>query len=471
MDIPTLYLTASLMLISLPIALWSVVGPKQRRQPVVMFWCAGGVVFGLGVGLIGFRSLVPGPVTISLAFGLVDFGLLLRWQAMRGLLNRPPVSWLSLIGLASACLLLIEWARSTGVIAWPLIAYPIQLAIAGVLIRECTRIIREQRGHAARWLMFSYMLPSISVAIQMLIFLTSLEIPIATYPAQTTPITGVTMVFMAVVSNFALLGILSERRAREEAAEIKRVERQEVLREFSARLSRADRMRSLGALAGALTHELAQPLTVILSNAELAKSSLSRGGVSVEQQAELMDSILRNAKRGNAIVQSIRQRLQPVDPHLDRVDLISITAEVIELMVPLLEAHQVELVQRMQDTPLTVSGDSTELSQVVVILLTNAVEASAASAVRRIEITVQAKGERASLLVRDQGHGLSDEALTSAGDALFTTKPGGLGLGLEIAMTIVRQHYGTLMLANAPGGGAIAVVDLPQAVPANPFGA
>ena len=52
-------------------------------------------------------------------------------------------------------------------------------------------------------------------------------------------------------------------------------------------------------------------------------------------------------------------------------------------------------------------------------------------------------------------------------DALFTTKPGGLGLGLEIATRIVRQHHGTLILANAPGGGAVVVVDLPHTLPAN----
>jgi signal transduction histidine kinase len=64
-----------------------------------------------------------------------------------------------------------------------------------------------------------------------------------------------------------------------------------------------------------------------------------------------------------------------------------------------------------------------------------------------------------------------EEALMSASEALFSTKPGGLGLGLEIATTIVRQHHGALMLANAPGGGAMAVVDLPQACPAKPSGA
>ncbi|MEI6760915.1 MAG: ATP-binding protein [Betaproteobacteria bacterium] len=458
----------------MPLALWGVVGSKQRRRHHVLFWCAGGVVFGLGVGLIGLRSTLPAPMTISLAFALVDCGLLLRWQSLRTILNRPRVSWFTLIGLALACFLALEWSRSTGVIAWPLVAYPIQLVLACLMMWDCARIAREQNSMAAGWMLASYLLPSASIAIQLVIFLTSREMPIAVYPAQTTPVTGVTMVFLAVISNFAFLGILLERRARQQAEEIKRAEREAVLREFSDRLSRQDRLRSLGALAGALAHELTQPLTAILSNAELAEASLQRGGQNAEEQAEqqteLVQGILRSAIRGTAIVQRIRQRLQLVEPVLGRVDLFWISADVIDLMAPLIEAHQVVLVRPMPDTPLLVSGDSIELSQVLVIVLTNAIEASEASASRPIEITLQVNAGRAQWSVRDYGHGFSSEALTSASEALFTTKPGGLGLGLEIATTIVRQHHGALTLANAPGGGAIVVIDLPLALPSNPSG-
>ena len=220
-------------------------------------------------------------------------------------------------------------------------------------------------------------------------------------------------------------------------------------------------------MTGALAHELTQPLTAILSNAELAEANLKKGGFNAEQQAELVQGILRSTRRGKAIVQRIQQRLQPADPVLGRVDLVWISADVIDLMAPLIQAHRVELVQRLPDEPLVVSGDSIELSQVLVIVLTNAIEACAASVSRRIEVTLQANGGRASWSVRDQGHGFSSEALMSATDALFTTKPGGLGLGLEIAMRIVRQHHGTLILANAPGGGAVVVVDLPHTLPAN----
>jgi signal transduction histidine kinase len=315
--------------------------------------------------------------------------------------------------------------------------------------------------------MVSYLVPGVILAIQLAIFLRGLDLPPTPYPAQLAPAIGVATVLLAVMSNFAFLGILLERKASQEARDIKRIEREAMLREFSARLSRLDRLRSLGALTGALAHELTQPLTVILSNAELAEANLKKGEFNAEQQSELVQGILRSTRRGKAIVQRIQQRLQPADPVLGKVDLVWISADVIDLMAPLMQAHRVELVKRMPDQPLLVSGDSIELSQVLVIVLTNAIEACAASVSRRIEVTLQANGGRASWSVRDQGHGFSTEALMSATDALFTTKPGGLGLGLEIATRIVRQHQGTLILANAPGGGAVVVVDLPQTLPAN----
>jgi signal transduction histidine kinase len=422
----------------------------------------GGLVLGLGTCLVGLRNIAPGFVTISMGNTLVLLGLLIRWQSLRGMVNEPPVSWLTLFGLASAGVLAIEWARSTGVIPWPLIAYPILLAMAGIALRYSVLIARTQHSPAAWWLAVSYLLPAVTVAIQLAIFLSRWELPAGAYPAQLAPVIGVTMVFLAVISNFAFLGIMLERKARQQAEEIKQAEREKLLR-------------SLGALTGALAHELTQPLTAILSNAELAEASLKKGGQNAEeqaeQQAELVQGIVRNARRGKAIVQRIRQRLQPVDPVLGRVDLFWLSSDVIDLMTPLMQAHQVVLVRRMPDTPLFVSGDAIELSQVLVIVLTNAVEACSASASRRIEIALQADEGRASWSVRDQGPGFSSEALTSAKEALFTTKPGNLGLGLEIATTIVRQHHGTLTLANAPGGGAIVVIDLPLALPADPHGA
>ncbi len=471
MDTPTLFLVTSIMLIILPIALWGAVGPKKRLRAHFQYWCWGGVVLGLGTGLVGLRNVAPAPVTISLANTLVCYGLLIRWQSLREILNQPRISWLTLLGLASASFLAVEWARSTDVIAWPLIAYPILLVMDVIAIWSSARIARTHRSVAARWMILGYLFPGVVVLIQLGIFLTDQALPSAPYPALLAPVIGLTMVFLAVISNFAFLGILMERSANLEAKNIKRAEREAVLREFAARLSRLDRLRSLGALTGALAHELTQPLTAILSNAELAEASLKKGGFSTEQHAELVQGILGSARRGRAIVQRIRQRLQPVDPVLGQVELTWITADVIDLMAPVIQAHQVELVQRMPDTRLFVSGDSIELSQVLVIVLTNAIEACQTAASRRIEITLQANGGRASWSVRDQGRGFSNDVLTSGSEALFTTKPGGLGLGLDIVTTIVRQHHGALTLANASEGGAIVVIDLPQALPANPSGA
>ena len=93
MDTSTLFLLAGVMLISLPIALWGALGPRKRRLAHVRYWCGGGVVLGLGTGLVGLRNVAPGPVAISLAIALVCCGLLIRWQALRDILNQPRISW------------------------------------------------------------------------------------------------------------------------------------------------------------------------------------------------------------------------------------------------------------------------------------------------------------------------------------------------------------------------------------------
>jgi len=467
MDTQTLFLLTSMTLVFLPMALWFTVGPNPRQRLYVRLWCGSGLLSALGTCLIGLRTIAPGSVTISLGNTLVIIGLLVGWQSLRIMASLTPVSRLTLFGLASAIFLATEAARSTGFIPWPFIVYPTMLVLAGVAIWSSALIARTQNSVAGWWLMVSYLVPGVILAIQLAIFLRGLDLPPTPYPAQLAPAIGVATVLLAVMSNFAFLGILFERKATQQARDIKLVEREAMLREFSARLSRLDRLRSLGALTGALAHELTQPLTVILSNAELAEANLKKGEFNAEQQSELVQGILRSTRRGKAIVQRIQQRLQPADPVLGKVDLVWISADVIDLMAPLMQAHRVELVQRLPDKPLVVSGDSIELSQVLVIVLTNAIEACAASVSRRIEVTLQANAGRASWSVRDQGHGFSTEALMSATDALFTTKPGGLGLGLEIATRIVRQHHGTLILANAPGGGAVVVVDLPHTLPAN----
>jgi two-component system C4-dicarboxylate transport sensor histidine kinase DctB len=108
-----------------------------------------------------------------------------------------------------------------------------------------------------------------------------------------------------------------------------------------------------------------------------------------------------------------------------------------------------------------VAGDPTQLSQVILNLFRNAIEAMSSVSQRELHVTLVRQEGRAVLKIRDTGPGLSPQALVRAGTPFFTTKAGGLGLGLSISRTIVKQFDGTFSIKNADEGGTVVELAWP----------
>jgi C4-dicarboxylate-specific signal transduction histidine kinase len=109
-----------------------------------------------------------------------------------------------------------------------------------------------------------------------------------------------------------------------------------------------------------------------------------------------------------------------------------------------------------------VSGDPIQFSQIILNLYRNAMDALIESTQPEIQIYFEERNGRVLLTVRDNGSGLTADSLAHAGEAFFTTKDNGLGMGLSISRHIAEQHGGTLILTNAEAGGALAILDLPS---------
>ena len=147
---------------------------------------------------------------------------------------------------------------------------------------------------------------------------------------------------------------------------------------------------------------------------------------------------------------------------LDMMLLTTEQPDALELMAPKLKAAGVELHYTRPEAELEVMGGRVRLQQVLVNLLSNALDAMERLDAPQIEITVLTEGSRRRVEVRDRGPGLTEETLAHLFDPFFTTKsPGkGLGLGLSISYNIVRDFGGTLAARNHPEGGAVFSVDL-----------
>jgi len=247
----------------------------------------------------------------------------------------------------------------------------------------------------------------------------------------------------------------------------RKIELENEARRLTSQIAQLDRQRSLGEMSASLSHELNQPLTAILTNAQVGQRGLQMDRFGVEQIGEFLEKIIFNTRRASEIIEKIRGFIRPSDLAQIPVDLQSLAKDTLYLVGPEAAEYKVTInFAPIASTP-WVKGDVTQLSQVLMNIYRNAIEAMRESERREIQVRVMQIGDRASLSICDTGPGLAPEILESVGTPFFTTKTGGLGLGLSISRRIIALHQGTLSVGNAGGGGTSVDIDLPLLQPSS----
>lgn len=178
----------------------------------------------------------------------------------------------------------------------------------------------------------------------------------------------------------------------------------------------------------------------------------------------LLDKIAHNTKRANQIVERIVRFVRPSEACTQVVSLNQIILEVAELIDDKVSKHQVAFKFSPGNPDVKVMGDPIQLSQILLNLFRNAIQAMVPALRRELWVSCFRKDCKAIIYIRDTGPGFAPEGLGQIGTPFFTTKPNGLGMGISISSSIAAQHGGKLILSNAEigdGGGAIAVLELP----------
>ncbi len=232
-------------------------------------------------------------------------------------------------------------------------------------------------------------------------------------------------------------------------------------RDQEVRLQRSARLASVGEMASTLAHELNQPL-MALSNFAVAARSLAAGG-SAHLLPGALDEIVEQSKRASEIVRRVRAFINPQRGHYERLTMESVIAHAETILKPELQRHGVSLRLALDDADLPLRGDRVLLEQVFVNLIQNAMQAMQDQARPSIEVSSRRVADGLCITVADQGPGIPAEQLEQVFAPFFTTKPDGLGLGLNICRTIVEAHGGFITVANRPGGGAAFSFTLPTA--------
>jgi len=224
------------------------------------------------------------------------------------------------------------------------------------------------------------------------------------------------------------------------------------------------RVAILGELSGALAHELNQPLTAILSNAQAAQRLLAKDPVDLGEVREILGDICDEDKRAGDVINRLRALLKRGEARLLPLNLNELANDVLELAHSELVERNVAVTARLAPGLPDIRGDHVQLQQVLLNLIMNACEAMTGNGngARSLEVSTGRDGSgRLRLTVADHGPGIPSELIDHVFEPFVTTKTHGLGLGLSICHSIVAAHDGRLWVANNPDHGASFFISLP----------
>ena len=229
------------------------------------------------------------------------------------------------------------------------------------------------------------------------------------------------------------------------------------------------RVTALGELSGAIAHEVNQPLTAILSNAQAALYMLAPDSPNFTEIHGALEDIVHEDNRASEVIQRLRGLLKKGENKFESVDLNQLVDSTITLLRHQLIERRVTVEADLTDSLPAVLGDPIQLQQVLLNLIMNAMDAMASipDALRRIQICTRATGAGTiEIYLKDHGPGIKATDRKRVFVPFYTTKEHGLGLGLSICSTIIEKHGGRIDLRNDDSGGAIAEISLPaQAMP------
>ena len=237
-----------------------------------------------------------------------------------------------------------------------------------------------------------------------------------------------------------------------------------------AHLAHVARLTTLGELSASIAHELNQPLTAVITNANASTRWIRNNPPNLQKVTSSIDSIVDDARRASEIIARIRALTTRAEPQNAWVDMNAEIQEVLVLIQSQLNENRIVVRAELNNGLPSVFGDRIQLQQVVLNLIINAIDAIGAAQTEPREIRIRSRTTRPSgveISIQDTGGGLTATDVNQIFDAFFSTKTGGMGIGLSICRSIIEAHHGRIWAEQAQPSGAVLHFTLPGTQEAN----
>jgi len=250
----------------------------------------------------------------------------------------------------------------------------------------------------------------------------------------------------------------------EDITERKKAE--EALANARTELAHVSRLMTMGEMTASIAHEVNQPLTAIVTNADAGLRWLQRPKPNLGEVRTTLERIIEDGKRGSEVIKRIRSLVKKTNTHKEPLNINEVVQEVAALACREAQKRGIFLRTELGAALPPVEGDRVQLQQVILNLVMNGLEASEGVTDRPRELVIRTQlhaPDAVLVAVQDAGVGLDPEHLPRLFEAFFTTKRGGMGMGLSISRSIIEAHRGRLWATRNAGPGATFQFVLPAA--------
>ena len=243
-----------------------------------------------------------------------------------------------------------------------------------------------------------------------------------------------------------------------------RLEAEAKLRKIEADFSHAARLSTLGEMTTSIAHEIKQPLSAILMNAQTSLRYLRRAEPNLGKVDILTSRVVESAQRAGDIIGRIQDMAGKREATSTLLDFNDVIRQCVVFLRHESEDKGVVITTKLQQDLPAVRGDRIQLQQVIVNLIVNSIQAMKTAPHVHRDIYLETRldeNARVVFSIRDTGTGIPVDHLDQIFDGFFTTKEGGLGIGLAICQSIIKAHEGEIAASNRPEGGAMFGFSIP----------
>jgi PAS domain S-box-containing protein len=240
---------------------------------------------------------------------------------------------------------------------------------------------------------------------------------------------------------------------------------EEALRKANADLAHITRVVTMGEFAASIAHEVSQPLTAVLTNADACLRWLAGSTPNIEKAREALGRVVRDGKLAGEVIAQTRALFRKTGIEKRRLDMNEAIEEILALTQGEVRTKRVALRTELAPQLSSVLGDRVQLQQVMLNLIMNGIEAMSSTEDRPRELiirTQEVEDDQVRVTVQDSGIGIDPQNMEKIFDAFHTTKREGMGMGLSISQSIVQEHGGRLCATRNEGPGVTFQFTLPK---------